>query len=180
MKSLMRRSVLGWLVVSWLTLPACGYTLAGRGNFLPPYIKTIGIPLFVNHTSVATMGQTLTDATVAEFISRGRRVQPDTTGVDAILTATITSVLQTPIAFTESRQQSRVQIVVVAEIEFKDTHTDKVLWSSRSLQVRDQFDVSSTTTANDPNAFLSGDQNAYQRLAKAFAQQVVTSILEAF
>ncbi len=180
MKSSIRRCVLGLLALSWLALPACGYTLAGRGNFLPPYIKTIGIPLFVNHSSVASMGQALTDATVAEFIGRGRRVQPDTAGVDAILTATITSVVQTPISFTQSRQQSTVQIVVVADVEFKDTHTDKVLWSSKSVQVRDQFDVSTSTTANDPNAFLSGDQNAYRRLAKTFAQQIVTSILEAF
>lgn len=181
MKTSIRRTVLALLVLSSLALPACGYSLAGKGNFLPAYIKTIGIPLFVNHTSVASMGQTLTDATVTEFIGRGRRVQPDTTGVDAILTATITSVITTPIAFTPgSRQQSRLQIVVTADVEFKDTHTDKVLWSNKSVQVRDEFDVSTTTNANDPNAFLSGDQNAYQRLAKAFAQQVVTSILEAF
>ena len=176
----MRRSLLGLLVLSWLALPACGYTLAGRGNFLPAYIKTIGIPLFVNHSSVAGLDQTLTDAVVTEFISRGRRVQPDTTNVDAILTATISSVVQAPIAFTPSRQVSRVQIVVVAEVEFKDTHADKVLWSNRAVQVRDEYDVSTSTSANDPNAFLSGDQNARARLAKAFAQQVVTSILEAF
>ena len=82
--------------------------LRARAISCRAYIKTIGIPLFVNHTSVASMGQTLTDATVTEFIGRGRRVQPDTTGVDAILTATITSVITTPIAFTPgSRQQSR-------------------------------------------------------------------------
>ena len=30
----------------------CGYALAGRGSFLPEYIRTVGIPLFVNNTAV--------------------------------------------------------------------------------------------------------------------------------
>jgi hypothetical protein len=175
-----RPFLLGLVVGAALALPSCGYSLAGRGNFLPAYIKIIAIPGFVNHSSVANMDQVLTEATIAEFINRGRHVQPDPTGADAVLTATVVSVATTPLAFTASRQVSRVQIVVVADVEFKDTHADKVLWSNKGLQVRDEYDVSSTTNANDPNAFLSGDVNARQRLSKTFAQQVVTSILEAF
>lgn len=163
-----------------LALPSCGYALAGRGNFLPAYIKIIGIPPFVNHSSVPNMDQILTDATSAEFIGRGRHVQPTAEGADAVLTATVTAVATSPIAFTTSRQASRIQIVVSADVEFKDTHADKVLWANKNVQVRDEYDVSSTTNANDPNAFLTGDVNARQRLAKTFAQQVVTSILEAF
>lgn len=162
-----------------LAWPSCGYSLAGRGNFLPDYIKIIGIPPFVNHSSVPNIDQVLTEATSTEFISRGRRVQPAAAGADAVLTATITGVATSPINFT-NRQTSRVQIVVTADVEFRDTHADKVLWANKAVQVRDEYDISSTTNPNDPNAFLSGDVNARQRLAKAFAQQVVTSILEAF
>ena len=175
-----RLLVLGFVTIAALTGSACGYALAGRGNFLPAYIKTIGIPPFVNHSSVPNIDQSLTEATVQEFISRGRHVQPDTTGVDAIVTATVVSVVTTPLAFTTGRQVSRVQIVVTADVEFRDTHADKVLWSNKAMQVRDEYDVSSTTNPNDAGAFLSGDANARQRLAKTFAQQVVTSILEAF
>ena len=32
----------------------CGYSLAGRGSFLPAYIKTIGVPQFTNQTSIPT------------------------------------------------------------------------------------------------------------------------------
>ncbi len=175
-----RRLLLGFVALAWLTSPACGYSLAGRGNFLPAYIKVIAIPPFVNHSSVANIDQILTEATVQEFISRGRHVKPGTEGADAILTATVLSVATTPLAFTTGRQVSSLQIVVTADVEFKDTHADKVLWANKSVQVRDQYDVSSTTNPNDAGAFLSGNANALQRLAKAFASQVVTSILEAF
>jgi hypothetical protein len=176
-----RWPLLGFVTIAWLTWPACGYSLAGRGNFLPAYIKIIGIPPFVNHSSVPSIDQILTESTVQEFISRGRHVQPATAGADAILTVTVVSVVTSPLAFTPtSRQVSRVQIVVTADVEFRDAHADKVLWANKSVQVRDEYDVSSTTNPNDAGAFLSGDANARQRLAKTFAQQVVTSILEAF
>ncbi len=174
-----RRLFLAVAHLATVALPSCGYALAGRGNFLPDYIKTIAIPQFVNHSSVANMDQELTQATVQEFVSRGRRVQPDAAGADAILSATITSVTTSPLAFT-GRQTSRVQIVVTADVEFRDTHADKVLWTNKSVQVRDEYDISSSSQANDPTAFLTGDVNARQRLAKTFAQQIVTSILEAF
>jgi len=41
-------------VVCFLLLPGCGYSLAGRGSFLPDYIKTIGVPTFANHTASST------------------------------------------------------------------------------------------------------------------------------
>jgi len=38
------------LAVATLTGSGCGYTLVGRGSFLPDYIKTIGVPTFENRT----------------------------------------------------------------------------------------------------------------------------------
>jgi len=44
-----------------LTLESgCGYTLAGRGSFLPAYIHRIGIPLFVNTSSVFDLDRLVT------------------------------------------------------------------------------------------------------------------------
>lgn len=39
---------------------SCGYSLAGRGSFLPAYIRTIGVPLFVNQTSVYDIERRIT------------------------------------------------------------------------------------------------------------------------
>jgi len=32
--------------------PGCGYSLAGRGSFLPASVQTIGVPTFINRTRV--------------------------------------------------------------------------------------------------------------------------------
>jgi hypothetical protein len=122
----------------------------------------------------------LTDQLRTEFVNRGRRTQPDVAGADAVLTATITSVTITPVAFTSTRQASKYAIIVIANVQFTDKHDDKVLWANPAVQVRDEYDATTGTTANDPNAFLAGDANAMLRLSRTFAQQIVTSILEAF
>ena len=62
------------LLVLCLLLPlaGCGYSLAGRGSFLPASIKVIGIPLFTNNTNVFELERRVTDKVRAEFIGRGK------------------------------------------------------------------------------------------------------------
>jgi hypothetical protein len=161
---------------------SCGYSLAGRGAFLPDYIRLVGIPQCVNQgSSIYDIDRILTERVQREFSSHGHfKIQPDTTGVDAILTCAIKGSTSTPTAFNSNNQASRYAFVITAAIEFKDVKEDKVLWSNSSVQVREEYDVTTGTTANDPAAFFGQDQNALQRLAQNFARTVVTSILEAF
>ena len=48
------------------------------------------------------------------------------------------------------------------------------------MQFRDEYEVTTSLTANDPGAFFGQDRNALDRLAKSFAKSIVTSILENF
>src|ERR1700704_2941681 len=80
---------------------ACGYSLAGRGSFLPVDIKTIGIPNFVNRTTVFNLETQLTQKVRSEFIGRGRyQILPDATNVDALLTGEVSNVSLIPQSFT--------------------------------------------------------------------------------
>jgi len=167
------------LLVGTLGSSSCGYTLAGRGSFLPSYIKTIGLPLFTNGTPVYELERTITDAVRSELIGRGRyTVKSERTGVDAILTGEILNVGLVPAAFNNQQQATRYAVTVVAKIEFRDLKTDKVLWQNPALVLTEQFDV--TTTAADAGQFLGQNQNALQRLSTEFARTVVSAILEAF
>ena len=69
-----------------VSLPACGYSLSGRGSFLPASIRIIGVPLFTNLTSIYEIERPVTDRVRAELIGRGRwTVKPDAENVDALL-----------------------------------------------------------------------------------------------
>ena len=164
-------------------LSGCGYSLAGRGKFLPEYIRTVGVPLCVNQgSSIFNIDNILTDRVRNEFVSHGHyRTEPAITGVDAVLGCKIMSSTFVPTVINANNQASRYALVITAAIEFKDLKTNKVLWANPSMQVREEYDVTSGgASATDPAAFFGQDQNALLRMAQTFARTVVTSILEAF
>jgi hypothetical protein len=83
--------------------------------------------------------------------------------------------------FNDAQQATRYVITVVAKIEFRDVHADKVLWQNPSLVFREDYDVASgTTTVTDPATFFGQETNALGRVATDFARSVVSAILEAF
>ena len=169
------------LLVAVAMTSSCGYSLAGRGAFLPAHIKRIGVPMFVNHTPVFQIEQKITAKVLAELIGRGRyEVKPNREGVDAVLIGEILAIAIAPAAFNNQQQATRYAVTLVAKIEFRDLKTDKVLWSNPSLAFSEQYDVTTTQTALDPNAFLGQNVNAMERLASEFARTVVSAILESF
>ena len=163
-----------------LSLPGCGYSLAGRGSFLPSYIKTIGVPPFLNSTTVIDAERILTERVQREFIGRGKfKVVPNRTGVDALVTGQITSITLSPAGLSTQQQASRYALVVTASIEFTDVKTNKVLWRNPAMQFRDEFEVSTGGT-QDVNAFFGQNADALDRLATEFARAIVSAIVEAF
>lgn len=169
------------LLVLVVLSSSCGYALAGRGSFLPDYIKVIGVPQFENKTTTFNLDQKFTEQVRQELTSRGNRyrVLPEATG-DAIITGVITGLSLTPTGFNASQQATRYSVLVTANVEFRDTHTNKVLWVNPSLQFREEYPISSSNTTTDTNAFFRQDSTALTRLAQNFARSVVTSILENF
>ena len=167
------------VMVACASHAACGYTLAGRGSFLPDYIETIGIPLFDNDTSAFEVEQIVTQEVRQEFIGRGRyRVLPDTTGVDAVLEGAIRNIRIAPTSFTDDQQASRYVFTLTARIAFTDLTTNEVLWQNPSLQFSDEYEVASGVQS--VSAFFGQRSNAVERIAQDFAETVVSSILEAF
>ena len=182
-----RSACLVVVLASALLSHGCGYALAGKGNFLPDYIRTIGIPAFTNQTSYFDIAQIVTDKVRTEFIGRGNyKIVPEATGADAVLTGVITGISIVPTAFGSQQQASRYVIMMIANIELRDTQKDTVLWSNPAVVVRDEYDatggaVSSDPTAFvDPSSFFNQESNAVVRVTNEFARTTVSAILEAF
>ena len=164
---------------------SCGYALAGQGNFLPTYIKTIGVPAFTNATSYFDIGQIITDKVRTEFIGRGKyQVIPEATGVDAVLIGTITGITIVPTAFAAGQAASRYVITMTANIELHDVQKNTALWTNPALVVREEYEATASSdvagTVADPTSFFNREADAVQRVSDEFARTVVTSILEAF
>ena len=160
----------------------CGYTLAGRGSFLPDYIETVAIPMFGNNTAVFEVEQLLTQEVRTAFISRGSyRVQTEETGADATLSGTITDIRIAPASFSADQQASRYVFTLRASIEFRDLTTDEIVWDDPQMVFSDEYEVASGTgDIASVSTFFGQQANTVERLAVDFATTVVSSILEAF
>ena len=159
---------------------SCGYALAGHGSSLPASIKTIGIPVFVNSTTVFNVETLLTDKVRREFIGRGKyQVEPEARNVDAVLSGTITSITATPVSFAATQLASRYTITMTARIELREAK-GTLLWENPSLVFRQEYEASSGSNATDAAAFFGHEINALDRLSEEFARAIVSAILEAF
>lgn len=164
-----------------LLSPGCGYALAGRGSFLPPSIRVIGVPTFANRTTLFNLEIQMTEKVRAEFIGRGRyRIVPEAQNVDALLAGEITGVNIAPLSFTAQQLASRYVITMTARVELRDTRENKVLWENPSLVFRQEFEGQSGQTAVDPAAYFAQDANALDRMTTEFSRSIVSAILEAF
>jgi hypothetical protein len=170
------------LALAVLVQSGCGYSLAGRGSFLPAYIKRIGVPQFTNNTAVFDLDRRVTEKVRSEFIGRGRyQIVPETTGVDAVLTGEVTAVSIVPTSFNTQQLASRYTITMSARVELRDVRDNKVLWDNPGLIFREEYDAQGGTTgAIDPAAFFGQDQSALDRMSTEFARTIVSAILEAF
>jgi hypothetical protein len=176
-----RRFLLGLLAAGAGGSTACGYALAGHGTFLPSYIQTVGIPQFTNTTPFYEVENVFSQDVRTEFINRGKyKIVPDATGVDALLTGEILGITIVPASFTDQAQASRYVIQVVAKIEFRDLHANKVIWDNPQWLFREEYEASAAADALDPNAFFAQEANALDRVGTEFAKSVVSAILEAF
>src|SRR5262245_33559405 len=176
-----RLSFIAIVMLAVMAQSGCGYSLAGRGSFLPAYIKRIGIPNFTNNTAIFDLDRRVTDRVRAEFIGRGKwTVVPEQTGVDAVVLGTITSVTLTPIAFNLQQQATRYSLSMTGSVEFKDLQSNKIIWSNPSMQYHEEFQTPSATTTLDISSFFGQDTNALDRLSNEFARALVSAVLEAF
>ena len=164
---------------------ACGYSLAGRGSFLPPYIRTIGIPLFLNRTPFVTVEQLFTEKVRVEFQSRGRySVQPSENGADGVVRGEITAINAAPAGFTDAQLATRYRFTVNVSVKFDDNTQKKTLWENPALTFSDEYELASRLSLSggtiDGAAFLDQERAAIDRLSTDFARSVVSAILEAF
>lgn len=179
-----RRDFLGALpaIAAGVGAASCGYALAGRGSFLPDYIRVLGIPMFENATPYQTVEQVFTQKVRLEFQSSRRyTVVPSDEGVDGIVRGQITTISTQPVSLTDAQLASRYRVTVIVKIAFEDVKAQKILWENPSLSFSDEYELASPGTSGaDVSAFIGNERVAMDRMSTDFARSVVSAILEAF
>ncbi len=159
------------------SLAACGYHVAGHADRLPPDIKTIAVPIFLNQTTTFRIEQRLSAAVTREFLERTKfRITHDPSGADAVLKGTVKDARSGVVAFDlTTGRATTLQIQVVTNVELVDLHSKKVLFSNPNYVFREEYQISQSTSA-----LFEENQPALDRLSRDLARMLVTEILENF
>lgn len=166
------------LVLLCLALIQCGYRLRGTGNLsdvLPPTVKKIGVPLFINKTTKFELDKKLTQAVFDEFVARGKvEITSDAKTADAVLTGTITGFSAVPAGFSSQGSADHYTVYVTASITLVDSKTQKAIYTNPSYTFNEDYEVP------QGKDFESVENEAIKKIAPKFARNLVLAILEGF
>jgi outer membrane lipopolysaccharide assembly protein LptE/RlpB len=158
-------------------LAGCGYHVAGQGNVLPPDVKTVAVPVFINQSKQFRIEQKVSAEITRQLIERTRyKVVPNPEEADAVIQGTVKDVETGVIAFNLSTgAATALQVVVTADVRLVDRHTHKTLFSNPKYVFREEYQISTSATQ-----LFQEEDPALTRLSQDFARTLVTDILENF
>jgi lipopolysaccharide assembly LptE-like protein len=146
------------------------------GTGLPSYVKTVAVPSFQfeAHGLRYRVESRFTEAVAKEVIRRGNglKVQGSRDGADAVIEGTIRDFGFSGVLL-DSQGRARVyEVSIVTAVTVRDLHNNKILYDNQNLTFRDSFEFS-----EDPRSFFNEEDPAVQRMARAFSESIVSTIV---
>jgi hypothetical protein len=145
-------------------------------NQLPKHIKTVAVPAFQNQALRYKIESRFTDAVVNELIHRGRglRVQGSREGADAVIEGIIKSFSYGGVLLDDAGRARIFEVTIVAAVTVRDQTENRVLYDNQNFVFRGEFEF-----ANDPRNFFNEEDPAVQRMARNFAESIVSTLINA-
>ncbi len=160
-----------------LTLTGCGYHQAGSATHIPPNVHSLAVPIFATNAQAYRTEMAFTQATIHELNTRTkyRIINTDNPDADATLHGTILTQTVAPLTYDASTGQSSSYLVTITAKVLLTAHDGTILYRNDSLIYRQQYQ-----STQDLNGFIQEDGYAIRRVARDFAQAVVSDMLESF
>jgi lipopolysaccharide assembly LptE-like protein len=158
-----------------LVMDVCGYKQAGKGKSLPADIKTIAVPVFQNSSLKYRVEQRFTQAVIEEILKRARalRVTTNPDEADAIFNGDIRN-FRASGSLLDQRGRTRVwDVRIIISVTLRDQRTHKILFQNPRMAFEGEYELS-----DDPQSFFNEENAAVDRIAKDFAQTIISAVLE--
>lgn len=143
---------------------------------LPSHIRRIAVPAFQTEARGLRyrVASRFTEAVSREIIRRGNglRVQGSTDGADAVVEGTIRDFSFTGVLLDRDGRARVYEVTIVSAVTIRDLKENKILYDNQNLIFRDSFEFSS-----DPRSFFNEEDPAVERIARAFSESVVSTIV---
>ena len=157
-----------------LALTGCNYHTVGAATHLPVNVRTVAVPVFTTGTQAAHTEFLFTQAVVRELNTRTRYVvDPKDRDADATLTGTIVTQTSSPLTYDSSSGQTSSYLITITAKVVLRARDGHVLYENDAIPFREQYQ-----STQDLTLFIQEDSPAVQRLARDFAQTLVSDMLE--
>jgi hypothetical protein len=163
------------LIVSGFT--ECYKPVTNSG--LPKNIKIVAVPAFQFEARGLRyrVESRFTEAVTKEIIRRGNglKVQGTLTGADAAIEGTIRDFSFSGVLLDREGRARVYEVTIVSAVTVRDLKNNKILYDNQNFVFRDSFEFS-----EDPRSFFNEEDPAVERMARAFAESVVSAIVNGF
>ena len=146
-------------------------------NQLPTRIRTVAVPAFQNDALRFKIESRFTEAVINEIIRRGRglRVQSEREGADAVVDGVIKSFTFSGVLLDDRGRARIFEVEVRAAVTVRDQVENRVLYDNQNYVFRGEFEFT-----NDPRTFFNEEDPAVQRIARSFAESLVSTLVNGF
>ncbi|HVF54599.1 MAG TPA: LptE family protein [Pyrinomonadaceae bacterium] len=149
-----------------------------RRSGLPNHIRTVAVPAFQNNALRFKIESRFTEAVMNEIIRRGKglRVQSETEGADAVIDGVVKEFNFSGVLLDSRGQRARIfEVRIVAAVTVRDRVQNRVLYDNQNYEFRGEFEFT-----EDPRTFFNEEDPAVERLARSFAESLVSTLINGF
>jgi outer membrane lipopolysaccharide assembly protein LptE/RlpB len=167
-----RRLGLLALALAAVGLGACGYSFRGT---LPPHIRTVAVPIFMNRTQEPGVESIVTRAIVEAFATNGRLRVVRPADADAILEGEVTTYSVGAISFDQTLNVQQYRLVVVLNLRMRDLRRKEVLFQQTGVTEQADFRVIGPVSST-----ISREETALSQAAGEIARSIVSLAIDRF
>jgi outer membrane lipopolysaccharide assembly protein LptE/RlpB len=173
----MKYTSLPALLFAALSAVSCGYHVAGHAANLPSEWQTIAVPAFKNDTTRYRIEQRFTQSVIRQFLQRTKyKIVQNAEEADAVLHGEVVTIETNPMIFNATTGQVTMMLVTVhTKVLLVDNKTQKVVYKNDDMVFRDEYQIST-----DAREFFEEQDPALERMARDFAAQLVSNVVESF
>ena len=160
-----------------ICLTGCGYHQAGSATHIPANVRTLSVPIFATKAQAFHTEMLFTQATIRELNTRTkyRILNNETSEADATLRGTILSQTVAPLTYDATTGQTSSYLVTITAKVVLTAHDGHTLYQNNAIVFREQYQ-----STQDLSGFIQEDSPAVRRVARDFAQGLVSDMLESF
>lgn len=163
-------SVLMTGIALLFTAAGCiGYSL---GSNLPPGIRSMAIPVFINKTGQPALETLTTGAAIQEFQKDGALKIAPLEQADSVLEVTLTSYDLAPLRYRENRTTTaqEYRLTIRADVVLRKTATKEVLTQTRDLEGYADFQSLTDLPSAQRDALPKASQDLAHRIVKTVVE----------